>query len=812
MRRNRLRPALAIAAPVAVLCIMLLSVSAPGQTPDEASVKSITAIRTDNHPKIDGELSDAAWQRAPLVGGFITHEPEDGKAPSESTAVQVAYDDDALYVAMRMLDSQPDKIVNRLTRRDRDQEADAAYLVLDSYHDHQTGYQFQVYASGTQHDMHYFNDSWCDGSWDAVWESATKIDDKGWTAEFKIPFDCLRFTAGDNQVWGILAGRYVARNQEHSRWPYIPASSSGLVSGSAHLEGLSGLKPPRQLEMLPYAVSYRETEETSPGNPDGRDLYGNAGMDLKYGITPNITLNGTFNPDFGQVEADETVLNLSAFETFYPEKRPFFLEGANIFSTYYDLFYSRRIGKAPSGRIDDADYFTDRPTATTILGAAKVTGKTEGGMSIGILEAVTQRERAKYVDGEGAGREATVEPEANYFVARLTQDVLRSSYVGLMATAANQKTIHPAYAGSLDWILRTPGGNFASHAQMIGSITGPDTRGWGGFTRLAKEGGQSFRCYLEGQYLDDDVSLNRLGFLQRNSKKEVSAWAQYRTTKKWWVVQRTWNAIYADLTENLEGLRQNYGCDIDTDIQFTNFWMLDVGAWVDFSTTDFDWETRGGPAVPIPLGQSWRAGFTSDPRKWWTIGPHAGGGDTWDGQFNSYGLDVSLRPRSNIELTFEPNFRSERHITRWLKPIWDGEGNRQDIMGEQYNRQFDMTVRGTFTFTRDLSLQVYAQPFIATVDYTRFKRLLGDGTYEDVDASVYDETVEQPDFNWKSFNSNVVLRWEYGPGSTLYLVWTQVREGYDSIGSFKFDRDVDNLFDTVPGNTFLAKINYRLMM
>jgi len=795
-----------------VTLLMLCPLPAAGQQHDESLVESITAVRTDNHPRIDGLLNDAAWQHTPTVGGFVVHEPEDGKAPSESTTVQVAYDDQALYVAMQMHDPEPEKIVSRLTRRDRDQQADAAFVAIDSYHDHQTGYMFLVYASGTQQDVHYFNETWNDVSWDAVWESATKTNRDGWTAEFKIPLDCLRFASQEKPVWGILAGRYVARNQQDSRWPYIPQSSSAFVSGFAHLEGLENLRPPNKLEVLPYGVSYQETEAKHPGNPDGRDLHGNAGLDLKYGITPNITLNGTFNPDFGQVEADQTVLNLSAFETFYPEKRPFFLEGSDIFSTWFQLFYSRRIGKAPSGRISDAAYFTDRPAATTILGATKVTGKTKGGTAIGILEAVTQREQAKYVDRDGARHEAVVEPRANYFVGRLKQDVLRNSYVGIMATAANQETLNPAYTGGVDWILRFHGGDYATNGQVIGSSTGPDTRGWGGYARLAKEGGQNFRARVDLQYTGRKLDLNRIGFLTRSGLKEISSWCQYRTNTRWWIVQRSWNEIYADLTENLDGLKQNYGCNLDTNIQLTNFWNIDAGGWVDFGTTDFDWETRGGPSVPIPIGQSWHFGFSTDDRRSWQLGPFAGGGDTWDGQFNSYGISVSLKPRSNVELSLEPNFRTERHISRWLKAIEDNEGNRQDIFGEQYNRRLDMTARGTLTFTKDLSLQVYAQPFIAAVDYRNFKRLVPPDAYEYVDASVYDESVERPDFNWKSFNSNVVLRWEYRPGSTLYLVWTQAREAYDNVGTFKFDHDMNGLFDTVAGNTFLVKANYRLLM
>jgi hypothetical protein len=778
---------------------------------DEAAVQALAAVRTDNHPTIDGVLGDACWQRAPRMTNFVQHEPEDGKAVSESTAVQVAYSDEGVYVAMEMYDSHPGQIVNRLTRRDREQEADCAYVILDSYHDHQTAYGFRVYASGTQQDVYYYNDTWNDDGWDAVWESATRITDKGWTAEFKIPYDCLRFPAA-NHTWGILCGRYMARNQEHDQWPHRPESASGLVSRFAHLTGIENILPSRQIEILPFAVSYEETEGEHPGNPDGRDFYGNAGVDLKCGLTPNMTLSATFNPDFGQVEADQTVLNLTTFETTYAEKRPFFLEGSSIFSTWFDVFYSRRIGRAPTGWLPDAADYIDRPGATTILGAAKLTGKTSGGTSIGIIEAATQRETATYLDGGGIRKEGIVEPEANYFVARVMQDVLRNSVVGLIAAAGNQDTRHPAYTGGLDWILRFRDGAYASHGQVVGSLTGPDTRGWGGFTRLAKEGGEHFLGYLEFSYRDRNLDLNRVGYLSRNSVQEASLWAQYRTNRPWWIVSRSWNGIYADLTANLDGLRQNYGCNLESNIQFTNFWSIDVGGWVDFGRTYFDWETRGGPPVPIPIGQSWNVSFNTDNRKSWEINPYFGAGETWDGKFYSSRLWVNLRPRSNVELSVGPGYRQEWDVSRWLKPAEDGDGNRMDIFGEQHLCQFDMTLRGTLTFTRDLTLQVYAQPFMVGVDYNNFKRLLSDGTYQAVDETVYNEAVEQPDFNWNSFNSNVVVRWEYVPGSTLYLVWAQVREYTDTLGDFKFDRDLRDLFDTVPGNTFLAKVNYRFSM
>ena len=816
MRYSELADPVRVSASMAALALYMLVTGLcqplSGQTAADTSVPTISAVRTDNHPRIDGCLGDACWARAPRMDGFIQHEPDEGEPATEPTRVQVAYDGEAIYVAMEMLDSEPDRIVDRLTRRDRDQDADYAYVAFDSYHDHQTAYLFMVYASGTQRDVYFFNDGWEDPAWDAVWESAAEITADGWIAEFKIPFDCLRFASSDRPVWGVLFGRCITRNQELDRWPHIPESASGFVSNFAHLEGLDNLRPPRRLEILPYGVSYEENEAKHPGNPDGRDLSGSGGVDMAYGITPNITLNATINPDFGQVEADETVLNLTTFETFYPEKRPFFLEGNNIFETWFDLFYSRRIGRAPGRRPSDIAHYVERPGATTILGAAKVTGKTRGGTTIGIVEAATQRETARYIATDGSRREAVVEPQANYFVARVKQDVLRNSTVGIMATAANQKTLDGAYTGGIDWILRFKDGAYASHGQIVGSVTGQDERGWGGFTRIAKEGGEHLRANIDIQYMNRGLDLNRVGYLRRNGIREISAWVQYRTTERWWIVNRTWNSVYADRQENLDGLKQNYGFSFDSDIQLANYWMLSGGGWIDFGRTYFDWETRGGPPVPIPLGQSWNLGFNSDPRKWFEINPFAAGGDTWDGRFNIYGLWVNLRPLPNVEMSLGPGYREERHVSRWLTAVYDEQGDRQDILGEQYLRQAEMTVRGTFTFARDLTLQVYAQPFMAAVDYSNFKRLVPPNSYEYVGDTVYDEETERPDFSRNSFNSNVVLRWEYRPGSTLYLVWTQVRDFAESTGDFDLGRDFDAIFNAAPGNTFLIKVNYRLSL
>jgi hypothetical protein len=779
------------------------------QPTDTDSVKTITAIRVNPAVRLDGILNEPFWGTAERSGNFIQYQPDEGQPASESTFVRVAYDDEALYVGMEMYDSEPDRIISRLTRRDRWVECDLVHVIVDCHHDHQTAYAFTAYASGTQRDVYYYNDTWSDESWDGVWDCATRITDWGWCAEYKIPFHCLRFACEEDPVWGIYFSRNISRKNELDRWLYIPESASGFVSHFGHLKGLEGLNPPQRFEILPYGVSYAETEPRSLGNPDGRSYSNNVGFDVKYGISSNITLNATINPDFGQVEADEAVLNLSVFETWFPEKRPFFLEGSEIFNTYYDLFYSRRIGRPPSIWPDGLDYYIDQPTATTILGAMKVSGKTAGGTSLGILESVTQREEAEFKLESGETRTAVVEPEANYLVARLKQDVLDNSYVGVMATAVNQKNAYPQYTGGADWILRFLDGDYQWHGHMVGSSTGPDQHGFGGMLEFDSSGGQRFRGSVSCNYRDKELDLNGMGYLDRNNYEEAWAWVQYRTTKEWWIIRKTWNNLNIGFADNLDHVALTRGGNFNNSIELKNFWSLGGGTWQDYDVTYSDWETRGGPRTPIPIGQNWWVWLETDTRKSWQLGFNVGGGDTWDGQYESYSTWFNLRPRSNIEIALEPSYRIDKGVSRWVATLEDNEGTPTDwIFGELDMHRLDMTARGTITFRKDLTLQFYAQPYITAGDYSNFKRLLPSETYEYVDASVYDEAAEQPDFNWSSFNSNVVLRWEYRPGSTLFLVWTQARDVSGDEGRFDFGRDWGNLFSGTAGNTFLVKLNY----
>jgi hypothetical protein len=400
-------------------------------------------------PKIDGRLDDAIWQQSPVSSDFLQLDPIEGEVASEKTTVQVAYDEEGLYVGIRCYDSDPQAIVSRLTRRDGETQADWISLSLDPHLDRQTGCFFTAYASGSVIDGTYADDRNKDETWNAVWEVATSIDAEGWSAEFYIPYYVMRFSPQDEYTWGLNVERHISRKQERTHWNLMQKDQPGLVSQFGNLHGIRDIDPPLHLEYVPYAMGRSIVD-------GGADYFGNAGVDLRYGVTSSLSLNATVNPDFGQVEADPAQLNLTAFEDFFSEQRPFFVEGASIFETGdFDLLYSRRIGRRPGYfSVPEDAVEEDRPEATTILGALKLTGKTEGKTAFGLLQAVTAPEYAD-INRNSVRDEYRIEPLTNYLVGRVRQDVFDgTSGVGLFASSVHRRDGQSAYVGATDWDLR----------------------------------------------------------------------------------------------------------------------------------------------------------------------------------------------------------------------------------------------------------------------------------------------------------------------------------------------------------------------
>jgi hypothetical protein len=776
---------------------------------NEENVPELRAYRINpTPPAIDGYLDDATWKSDELefARNFIQREPDEGEPATESTLVAVAYDDAALYFAFWCYESEPEKIARQLVRRDRWGESDIVTVRLDPYHDHQTGYRFDVSAAGVQRDCRLYNDEWSDYSWDGVWESAVKMQPWGWTTEIRIPYHCLRFTEKEEHTWGMNVTRYINRRGESPWWAFSPSSEGGFVSRFGHLTGLKGIKPSRHLEVLPYAVSGLETEPKDLGNPDGRDYMKNIGFDLKYGLSSNLILDAAINPDFGQVELDRPVLNLSTYETYYEEKRPFFVEGANLFDTRFGLFYSRRIGRSPGGAIDDEDdisydpdfdYYSHYPKSTTILGAAKLTGKLQSGTSIAFLNAVTQEENANYVAINGDNREGTVEPSANYSVFRVQQDLFKKSYLGGMVTSAVQDKSNPATTGGVDWRLLTNSGKWAFIGQSVFSRVENDNTGFGLNCEVGKMAGEHFRGEIGVSIKDTHLDLNRLGYLGRNNEKGGWMWMQYRTNEDWWIFRNTWNNfnMYADW--NYDGYNINKGWNVNSHFDFTNYWSLGCGFNMQLGEYD-DRETRGNGIWDRPDSWSWWASLNTDTRKKISFNLNPGSGNAHYGRWWANWIGIEYRPASNITLSGGTNYIRTFQEIRWVENIDDDT----TIFADMYQDELVLRLTASIVFTRDLSMQLSGQGYISGIDYRSYRRYLGAENYAPY-------PLEEQDFNYAALNSTFIIRWEYIPGSTLYMVWTRaMSESNEDYNDLDISRDLDRLFSGDSENVFLVKASY----
>jgi hypothetical protein len=799
-----------------LIILVVLSIHVPLYSQDstkaEEKVPELQALRVNgNAPKIDGSLDDPIWHSPDLdiARDFLQRVPNEGKPATESTLAAIVYDEDAIYAAFWCYDREPDKICRQLTRRDNLGASDAVTIRFDSYHDHQTGNRFDVTASGVQIDYRYYDDILQDVTWDAVWESGVQMQPWGWTAEIRIPYYCLRFHEGDNQVWGVNVTRYIARRVESPWWAFAPPSKGGFVANFGHLTGLKGIKPARHLEVLPYGVASLQTEPKSEGNPDGKDIMKNTGLDVKYGISSNLIMDLTVNPDFGQVELDQPVLNLSTYETFYEEKRPFFMEGANLFNTEFNVFYSRRIGRAPRGYIENPNndtydpyisYYTYRPKATTILGAAKLTGKFSGGTTIAFLNALTQEEKAKYVadsNGVRTEREGIVEPQADYSVLRVQQDIFKNSTIGGIYTLASQNNRNPISTGGLDWRLVTAPGSYGVSGQVVYSRLNGDNIGYGIDGQIEKLSGKHTRASIGGLYYDKKLNLNRLGYLSRNDQKNIWGWFQYRTEDDWWIFRNTYHNFNVSGTWNTDGNNLTRSWNYNNYIDFTNNWSFGGGFNMNFGEYD-DRETRGNGLWKKPNSWSWWASFNTDGNKKISLCLNPGSGYGRDGSWWAHYTGITYRPTTYLELDLGMNFCRSFNQYIWVTNVADSA-----IFARLDQDEWVTYMSINMMFTKDLSVRLSGQGYVSGIDYRKYARYLGEDDYEPYDLGY------ETDFNYAALNSTLIIRWQYLPGSTLYLVWTRAMSEYDpSLSNLDYSRDLKRLFSGDAENVFLIKASY----
>ena len=813
----------------------------PVERPRIASAIAASAIR------VDGSLDDAAWSEAEPITGFVQRDPREGAPASFRTEARVAYDGAAIYVAVRAYDPEPEKIAGYLTRRDASSSSDWIHVFIDSYHDHRTAYSFSVNPVGVKQDSYWFNDENSDDSWDAVWDVASTRAADSWTAEFRIPYSQLRFSRGGDGRLGFAIARVIARLNETATWPLLARSGTGMVSQFGDLTGIATPSTTKRLELVPYTVAQVLTSPDEQGNVlhKSPDLGAAIGADLKYAITPALTLTATVNPDFGQVEADPAVVNLSAFETFFNERRPFFIEGSGTYQFgCYDcnLFYSRRIGRQPRGfpALENGE-FAAQPAQSTILGAGKLTGRV-GSFSVGVLAAATQEESALIASGLNR-RTQVVEPSTFYSVSRARREFADQSSFGFILTTTQRQLVDavsflPARAvtGGVDYDWRLgrwfgmngywAGSTVRGSAEAIGalqrsnvhSFQRPDAdhvefdplaeslNGHSGQINFGKISGESTRFNVSLSYRSPGFDLNDIGFLQRADAISQDAWFQIRRPTPGRIL-RDLNVNFNQWSHrNFSGELINYGGNVNANASFTNLWSAGGGLNVSGRALD-DRLTRGGPAGFIEGNlNSWQW-FNTDDRK--PVSFH------WNSGFNrnadgSRGLDlnpaVQLRPGSAISAEIGVGFSRNNDQAQWVSAYREGDRTHY-VFGELRQRTTSMTLRLNYTLTPNLSVQLYGQPFVSAGRYERYKELI-DGRAPYAGRFAPFDYPESGDFKVLSFRTTNVMRWEYKPGSTLFVVWQQGREGFSSDGSFRLGRDYGDVFTAPYTNTFLVKLAY----
>lgn len=818
----------------------------------------LTAVRVTTPPVIDGDLSDPAWQAAPEFTDFTQHDPVDGAPATLRTSFRVLYDDEAIYFGAQMDDSHPPTAL--LARRDTFLQTDFLSINIDPQYDRLSGVAFTVSPSNMQIDSVLFNDIGEDGSWDAVWESVSRVVATGWVAELRIPFSQLRFPDREQHTWGINVTRRTVRNNEWVRIVNTRKGETGFVSHFADLTGIEGIRRQRPLEIVPYGVVRSDLRTGfDRANPliDSGEHRLDGGLDLKYALTSTLTLTGTINPDFGQVEVDPAVVNLSQFETFYPERRPFFTEGLSIFAfgdspaqSHFSfineprLFYSRRIGRAPQGSID-AEYAT-APSETTILGAAKVTGKLGDGWSVGVLDALTDIERGRFVTGTESGRRQ-VEPMTNYFVSRVTKES-GNSRLGFLLTSVNRRlpdelsslrenaitlgtdgyTTFRDRSWVLEWLAATtrvagseeaisltqrgPARYYqrpdAGHVELDptrGALTGYASR-----VMFSKQTGL-WRPNVQVQAYSPGFETNDAGFLQRADILSGHALLQYVDEEPDETLRsrRVWFGVWAN--RNFDGDLLERGVLADGAVTLRNYWNLSGAVFLAPGAFS-DRLTRGGPVVRTQRSWSSELSARSDDRKrfFFDVSAHLEGGA--EGSYvRGGGVTLNLRPSSNLRLSISPYYSRSRdrhqYVDTFADPTATETYGQRYVFAQLERHTFELATRADWTLNAHLSFQLYLQPFVAAGAYHDYHALAQARTAR---YTPFGGAVEDPDFNFRSVRGSAVVRWEFRPGSSLYVVWNENRADVVPNGDFRFRRDLAAIPDAPSHDVILVKVSYWL--
>jgi hypothetical protein len=871
------------------------------------------AVRADAPIVIDGVLDEAVWMTAQPITEFLQLVPDEAQHTTEETEVRFLYDDDNIYVGAWLWDEG--EVPARLRRRDLGTpDADYFVVIFNSYHDHRVAYRFAVSPAGNHSDEILTirrgrgagagAGGFSDSSWDPVIDVRTSITDEGWFVEWRIPFSQLRYRNDEIQTWGLQVERKLRRKGEDTLWAFTPRNEPQVVARYGHLDGIEGIAQGKRLELLPYVTARSErleiprSEAAGFENPfrGGSEYFANVGLDLKYRLGTNLTLDAAVNPDFGQVELDPAVINLTAFETRFDEKRPFFIEGAEIFQfggggprpsgTDAQLLYSRRIGRSPQGSAPGAAAYSDVPGQTTILGAAKLAGKTASGWSLGFLEAVTDRVTAPWIDSDGIGGKAEVEPRSNYFAARVRRDVRQGTgSFGIITTGVHRdltsETLRSrlrasAYAVGLDGRIESRSLKW----RLSGNLSGSTVRGDAGAIARTQQSSARYMDRPDGTHMEFDPLARSLGGLygRLDLAKQTGSWQgdlrltsitpgyevndlgfqgfadRVEVRSDFGYLQptvgthfRTFNVTgSATNTFNFGGEAVVSDLGLSLNAEHASFNRFNVGITRRFEVWS-DRLTRGGPLTLQPAGYAGNIGFNTDGRRAFQLrtgflfDEDDGGG--WSRGGN---LGFFFRFWDNFEVDVRGRVSRDHIAAQYVATVPDPAATH--TFGSRYvfapldQTTVSIDTRFNVTFTPDLTLELYAQPLISSGDYRGLMELAAPRTFEflrygkDVGTAVRGSNdsytidpegdgaepfiVSDLDFDRRSLLGSAVLRWQWRPGSTLFLVWQQTRSerlvrtaggGFDGgVGDFRLGRDARELFGLKPDNVFAVKVTYWL--
>jgi hypothetical protein len=825
-------------------------------------------------PDIDGRLGDEAWKQGEWSGDFRQQIPTEGAPPSARTEIKILYDDRHIYFAVRAYDD-PAKVHRYPGRRD-DLTGDIVGICFDSYNSKKSGFEFDLTAGGSKIDLILFGETEWDTTWDAVWDGEVAHDEQGWTAEFRVPLNQLRFGPEDEQVWGLHAWRWISRNQEEDQWQLIPRQNTGRMYQLGELRGIRGLPRQRHLELLPHVLGSGERGPSVPGG--GTDSSGSAGLDAKLGLTSNFTLDATVNPDFGQVEADPSVVNLTAYETFYEEKRPFFLEGRKILSFEVEdedqLFYSRRVGAPPSGVpfLGPDEEMASIPDSTTILGAFKVSGRTEGGTSVAAMQAFTQKETVSVTAPLGE-RDAVVEPFGSYTVGRVHKDWDKgNTSLGGMLTSTHRWTedarlasLLPTQAttGGIDftrhfadraWVLEANGifSNVRGDRAAITALQGspvhyyqrPDAThlgvdpnatslsGHGGMVRFGRSDSSRLRLTDHFHWYSPGLDLNDVGYLRQADLLANQVFVGWSQTAPKGAFRSYSIQLGREDQWDFGGLETLARTGLEAAGTFKNKW----GAQAELSYQDVvdTRMLRGGPALRYHDYYEGELTIQSDDSR--RVAGHVHGSRSWarddDSRAWSAGAYLRLRPSNRLSFSGSVSYEQLLDNLQYVDTADRDGGEPRWVLGRIDQDTWNFTFRVNLSITPDLTLQYYGSPFVGTGRYTGFKRATDTlaRAYEarfhlyapeeiaySPEANAYRVTeadggrsyaFRNPDFSFRQFRSNLVARWEYKPGSALYVVWSQGRTSAAPSWEGSLGTNWNELWSAQPDNVLMVKLSY----